>query len=103
MPPLTFLTLLGISGDFPFSATIGFLVIMRSMRFVAMRCFCKMRLGRIPSYLSLGFAKILKERSCPSSTFWLQVPTYLKGIKSELVEKKREEELKNQKEDIPPG
>jgi len=32
-----------------------------------------------------------------------KVPTYLKGIKSELEEKKREEELKNQKEDIPPG
>merc|ERR1711937_250011 len=32
-----------------------------------------------------------------------KVPTYLKGIKSELEEKKREEEIKNQKEDIPPG
>merc|ERR1719316_2320210 len=32
-----------------------------------------------------------------------KVPTYLKGIKNELEEKKREEELKNQKEDIPPG
>merc|ERR1719378_1379309 len=32
-----------------------------------------------------------------------KVPTYLKGIKNELEEKKREEELRNQKEDIPPG
>jgi hypothetical protein len=32
-----------------------------------------------------------------------KVPTYLKGIKSDLEEKKREEELRNQKEDIPPG
>merc|ERR1719352_2162669 len=32
-----------------------------------------------------------------------KVPTYLKGIKNELEEKKREEELRNQKEDVPPG
>jgi len=32
-----------------------------------------------------------------------KVPTYLKGIKNELEEKKRDEELRNQKEDIPPG
>jgi hypothetical protein len=32
-----------------------------------------------------------------------KVPAYLKGIKNELDEKKREEELRNQKEDVPPG
>jgi hypothetical protein len=32
-----------------------------------------------------------------------KVPTYLKGIKNDLEEKKRQEELRNQKEDVPPG